>query len=259
MVKIAATFFFAALVAIPAFANSAQQYQREFDLDNIVVTREDLNTIFGREFVNDVEARSPFGLGLLFKGVKALTHLGHHHHNNNQRRDLIDEEDFYARDLSTDIEEREPFGLGLLFKGVKALTHLGHHHHNNNQRRDLTEEEEFYARGLSGDLDLEEREPFGLGLLFKGVKALTHLGHHHHNNNQRRDLAEEEEFDARDLSGDLDLEEREPFGLGLLFKGVKALTHLGHHHHNNNQRRELDSEDDLFEREFTEELLDELD
>jgi len=61
--------------------------------------------------------------------------------------------------LNEEILTHNPF----CSKGVKALTHLGHHHHNNNQRRDLIDEEDFYARDLS--TDIEEREPFGLGLL----------------------------------------------------------------------------------------------
>jgi len=237
MVKIATSVFFAAVlvgpvIAGPILASSVEQYQREVESDE-VLAREVLETIFGREFdLNEIDERDPFGLGLALKlGRKVAGKLIHHHH------------------------------------------------HNDNNKREIEDLEEFFARELS-DIDLEERDPFGLGLLFKaatkGVKALTKIGKHHHhasggnnNNNHKRELEDLEEFFARELSEIDDLEERDPFGLGLLFKaatkGVKALTKIGKHHHhasggnnNNNHKRELDM-DDLLEREFEDGMLDELD
>ncbi|PPQ86675.1 hypothetical protein CVT25_006750 [Psilocybe cyanescens] len=139
MVRLATSIVAATLLVVPALA-ATQQFERdvsESDLytrsivdDDIVVTREDLIDVFGRDVVVDLEEREPFGLGLLFKAVKTGVKLGkkaheaHHHvqhisgnnnnNNNHRHRRAFDEEELSAREFVEDLEEREPFGLGLL-------------------------------------------------------------------------------------------------------------------------------------------------
>ncbi|KAF9553562.1 hypothetical protein CPC08DRAFT_754160 [Agrocybe pediades] len=122
-----------AFIAVPALAASYDDYEqyerslsdvdvdvyeRAFDAtDDVVVTREDLDELFGREFVADIEERSPFGLGLLFKGIKAAVKIGkaaHHAHeakkNHHNRREFIEDEDLELREFEEDdLLERENF------------------------------------------------------------------------------------------------------------------------------------------------------
>jgi hypothetical protein len=129
--KFATSILAIALLAIPALAASSEYeqyerslsdidsdvYERGFDaVDDIIVTREDLDELFGREFVNDIEERSPFGLGLLFKGIKAAVKVGkaaHHAHSanqnhNNHKREFEDDE-LELREEFEDVYEREDF------------------------------------------------------------------------------------------------------------------------------------------------------
>ncbi|KAJ3515075.1 hypothetical protein NLJ89_g1991 [Agrocybe chaxingu] len=195
MVRIALPTLAVALLAIPALAQFSDVserdvlendlYERFFDDgDDIVLTREDLDALFGREFVNDVEARDPF-LGLLFKGVKAAVKIGKgihkahqakQHHNNHRKREL-EIDDMSTRELvGDDLEERDPF-LGLLFKGIKAAVKIGKgvhkahqakQHHNNHRKRELDllddgifergfDDDEVFERGFD-DEDFFERE-----------------------------------------------------------------------------------------------------
>jgi len=282
MVKLATSVLAVSLLALPALAAPAERYERSvaesdlYDRDlanvgNIIVTREDLYEIFGREFVDDIEERSPFGLGAIFHVAKAIAgKVGHHSHhipsmgsnnnnNNNNRREFDEEE----------LEAREPFGFGAIFHIAKGIAgKVGHHSHhipsmgsnnnnNNNNRREFDEEE------------LEAREPFGFGSVFHIAKGIAgkvgHHSHHHipsvdlnsnnnnnNNNNNRREF-DEEEFDLRDF--DEDLEAREPID-------VEKVLHRAHRVYraaqyiptgNYNDRRDLVEE--VFEREFDDEEL----
>jgi len=240
MVKLATSVLAVSLAALPALAAPSKQYERsvaESDLysrdlansDDIVVTREHLDELFGREFINDIEERSPFGLGMIFRGVKSAVKLGkdaaHHHshhghmpsfgggsnnnnNNNNDRREF-DEEEFDLRDFDEDLEAREPFGLGMIFRGVKAAVKLGkdaahHSHHmpsigggsnnNNNNRREF-DDEELSLRDF--DEDLEAREPINLERLLhharKAYSASQYIpqGGSDNNNNNRRDIEDD--------------------------------------------------------------------
>jgi len=230
MVKLATSVLAVSLLALPALAAPAERYERSvaesdlYDRDianvgNIIVTREDLYEIFGREFVDDIEERSPFGLGAIFHVAKAIAgKVGHHSHhipsmgsnsnNNNNRREFDEEE----------LEAREPFGFGSVFHIAKGIAgkvgHHSHHHipsvdlnsnnnnnNNNNNRREF-DEEEFDLRDF--DEDLEAREPID-------VEKVLHHAHRVYraaqyiptgNYNDRRDLVEEvfeREFDDEEL------------------------------------------------------------
>jgi hypothetical protein len=188
MVKLATSVLAVSLLALPALAAPAERYERSvaesdlYDRDlanvgNIIVTREDLYEIFGREFVDDIEERSPFGLGAIFHVAKAIAgkvgHHSHHHipsvdlnsnnNNNNNNRREFDEEEFDLRDFDEDLEAREPID-------VEKVLHRAHRVYraaqyiptgNYNDRRDLVEEvferefddEELLEREYYDDLD----------------------------------------------------------------------------------------------------------
>jgi hypothetical protein len=246
MVRLATSVLAASLLAIPALAASSEQYERSvaesdlygrdfLDIEDALAAREQLEEFFGRELVNDMEERSPFGLGFLFKGIKAITKIGHkaheaHEHaenfknNRHQHRREFDDEEFDLRDFDEDLEAREPGKFGAIFRVAKGLARKhGHHAHN-----------------------LEQFVP------------------QNNDQNQRREF--DEEFDARDF--DEDLEAREPGKFGAVFRVAKGLVRKHGHHaqdvaqfipqNNNqqqqNQRREFDELEDLLEREFFDEL-----
>jgi len=277
MVKLVTSVLAVSLLALPAFAAPAELYERSvaasdlYDRDlanvaDILVTREDLYEIFGREFVNDIDERSPLGLGALFHIAKGLAgkagHHSHHHmpsvdfnnnnnNNNNNRREFDEEE----------LEAREPRGFGSVFRIAKGFAgkfgHKSHHHmpsvdfnnnNNNNNRREFDEEE------------LEALEPFGFGSAFRVVKGIAgkvgHHSHHHmpsmdfnnnNNNNNRREF-DEEEFDLRDF--DEDLEAREPINVEKALRRAHKVYRAAQYipTDNNNDRRDLVEE--VFEREF---------
>jgi len=235
MVRLATSVLVASLLAIPALAAFSEQFERSVtesdlygrdfvDIEDNLVTRELLDELFGREFTDDIEERSPFGLGLLFKGIKTAVKIGEKAHsahshashlqnnnnnNNNNRhhRREFDDEEFDLREFDEDLEAREPSKLSAAFKVAKTLARKGkkvHHkvggfsqfipQNNNddqNQRRQF--DEEFDLREF--DEDMEAREP-GFGSLFKiagklGGK-LAHKGgkHHHHHHHKSQALAE---------------------------------------------------------------------
>jgi len=235
MVRLATSVLAASLLVLPALAAPSQQYERSVaesdlygrDLSETIVTREDLEEMYGREYMDDLEERSPLGIGLIFKGIKALTHLGHHapslgSNNNNHRREF-DEEELNLRDLDDmmvtreDLDElygRSPLGIGLIFKGIKALTHLGHHapslgSNNNNHRREF-DEEELDLRDF--DEDLEAREPVNIERILHHAHQAYAASQYIPQSNNRRDFEEDrferdfddEEFLAREYYDDLD-------------------------------------------------------
>jgi len=253
MVKLATSVLAVSLLALPALAAPAEFYERsvtEGDLygrdqaDAVIVTREDLYDIFGREFVDDIEERSPFGLGGLLKVGEKLggkffrhSHISSSNNNNNNnpnnnRREFDEEE----------LEAREPNKYTEVFDIAKKF--VGHHHRGphipsvdlnsnngdggNPSRREF-DEEEFDLRDF--DEDLEAREPINPQELEKLAKLAHHarkFGKHakqagefanNANNvyntfqgNSRRDLDEEvferefddEEFSVREYYDDLD-------------------------------------------------------
>ncbi|CAA7268265.1 unnamed protein product [Cyclocybe aegerita] len=185
MVRIALPTLAVTLLVIPALAQLSDVSERDVlendlysrifdDGDDIVVTREDLDALFGREFVDDMEARDPF-LGLLFKGIKAAVKIGKgihkahsakEHHKNHRKREL-EIDDVSTRELvGDDLEEREPF-LGLLFKGIKAAVKIGKgahkahqakENHKNRHKRELDFiDDDVFERGFD-DEDFFERE-----------------------------------------------------------------------------------------------------
>jgi len=300
MVRLATSVLAASLLAIPALAASSEQYERSvaesdlygrdfLDVEDAMVAREQLEELFGRELVNDMEERSPFGLGLLFKGIKAVAKIGHKAHsahdhaqnfqNNRQHRREFDDEEFDLRDFDEDLEVREPGKFGAAFRVAKTLVHKHGHHAQNlaqfipqnndqNQRREF--DEELDARDF--DDDLEAREPGRFGAVFRAAKGFMHKHGHHAQNmgqsmqqgndqSQRREF--DEELDARDF--DEDLEAREPGRFGAVFRAAKGFMHKHGHHAQNmgqsmqqsndqNQRREFDELEDLLEREYYDEL-----
>jgi len=260
MVRIATSVLAASLLAIPALAAFSEQYERSvaesdlygrdfIDVEDTVIAREQLDEIFGREFVNDIEERSPFGLGFLVKGIKAAVKIGkkahsaHSHvsgnNNQNNHRREFDDEEFDLREFDEDLEAREPGKFGTALRVGKSLARKGAKFHNrvggfsqfipqnNDQyRREL--DDEFDLREF--DEDMEAREP-GFGGLFKIGKTLASKGaklahkggkHHPHGHGLQR---------AKSLSEYVPQQNSDP---------------------SQNQRREFDEEFDL--REFDEDM-----
>ncbi|KAF9528655.1 hypothetical protein CPB83DRAFT_835656 [Crepidotus variabilis] len=289
MVKFTAPIVYAALLAGSVIAMPLST--RAIGDQDIMVAREDFNAvdIYGRDLsMDDLEEREPFGIGMAFKAIKGIFKIGKHarhaqnNNNNNKHKRSLDfeEDEVLERDLSVDdLEEREPFGIGMAFKAIKGIFKIGKHarhaqnnNNNNKHKRSLDfEEDEVLERDLSVD-DLEEREPFGIGMAFKAIKGIFKIGKHarhaqnnNNNNKHKRSLDfEEDEVLERDLSVD-DLEEREPFGIGMAFKAIKGVFKIGKHarhaqnnnNNNNNKKhkRSLDfEEDEVLEREYYDEL-----
>ncbi|KAF9527408.1 hypothetical protein CPB83DRAFT_856112 [Crepidotus variabilis] len=103
------------------------------------------------------------------------------------------------------------------------------------------------------------REP-GMGRLFRGVTKVAKAGLHigSATQNQQRDLGDDDDLDliTREFMDDLEIDAREPFGVGLLLKGAakvaKAALHLGG---SRNQKRDLSDEDlDLITRDVMDEM-----
>jgi len=87
MVRLSTSILAASLLAVPALALSSTQYERSVaesdlygrdiaDLENVILTRGDLNAIFGRELINAIEERSPINFGAVFKAGKKLVGMG---------------------------------------------------------------------------------------------------------------------------------------------------------------------------------------
>jgi len=277
MVKIATSVLAAALFACPVLAISEQYersltetdlYDRDFTVEDIVVTREDLDTFFGREFVSDIEERSPFGLGLLFKGIKAAVKIGkgahkaHHvvgnnNNNNNNHRREFDGGEFDLREFEDDLEAREPFGFGTAVKGFRTASRLGRKAHHLQGYIPQTNQNDQQSREF--DDDLEAREPFGFGTAIKGFRTVAKLGHKAHD--VQGYIPQNNQNDEQSREFEDDLEAREPFGFGAAVKGIRGAARLGHkvHHHvqgympqsnQDEQRREIDVPVEVFEREF---------
>ncbi|PPR01902.1 hypothetical protein CVT26_011837 [Gymnopilus dilepis] len=273
MVKLATSVVAATLLSVPVLAVASEKrsvaesdlYGRDFaEEENDLLTREDLEDLFGRDFVEELEAREPFGLGFVSKGLGLIRHGishvrhggsgGHHHHHfggvgggdNSQQQQQS------RREFIDDLEEREPLGFGMFSSvnhGIHALKHGfshlrhggGHHFHHMSSM----------GGGSSGG-DPSQQQP------------------------QRRELTDEDDLFTREFVDDL--EEREPLGFGMFSHGLHALKHGfshlrhggGHHFHHMSsmgggssggdpsqqqpQRRELTDEDDLFTREFVDDL-----
>jgi len=303
MVRLTTSVLAVSLLAVPALAASSEQYERSVaesdlygrdfnDVEDAVVAREELDEIFGREFVNDMEERGLFPFGAIFKGIKSIAKVGHKAHEahehaenfrnnrNNRHRREFDDEEFDLRDFDEDLEAREPGKFGAIFRVAKGLARKHGHHaqrlgefipqnNDQNQRREF--DEEFDVRDF--DDDLEAREPGKFGAIFRVAKGLAHRHGHHaerlgqfipqnnqnNDQNQRREF--DEEFDVRDF--DEHLEAREPGKFGAVFRIAKGLARKHGHHaqrlgefipqnNDQNQRREFDEEFDL--RDFDEDL-----
>ncbi|KAH9478798.1 hypothetical protein JR316_0009259 [Psilocybe cubensis] len=182
MVRLATTVVAATLLVVPALA-ATQQFERDVS-DDVIVTREDLIDILGRDVVTDLEERDPFGFGAIFKLVKTGVKLGkeahkaHNHvqnaqnnrnnnRNNRHHRRALDEElsarqfeeefDLASRELLDDLEERAPFGLGFAAKlvknGIRAgkAAHRGYEHYQ--QYRREFDEANLLEREYYDDLD----------------------------------------------------------------------------------------------------------
>ncbi|KAF8155486.1 hypothetical protein B0H34DRAFT_798667 [Crassisporium funariophilum] len=200
-----------AFAVVPALSLASQQYERTVaaadlydrgfhDIGTALAIRDELEQLYGRELIDDIAERSPFGFGAILKIGKKLTHLGHHSHHDQQQQERREVEEIYSRALTNDIMERSPFGFGAILKIGKKLTHLGHHSHQQ-QQQERREVEEIYSRALTNDI--EERSPFGFGAILKIGKKLTHLGHHSHHQQQQQERREVEEIDLleRDNEG----------------------------------------------------------
>jgi len=216
MVKLVSSVVAVSLLALPALAVSSQQYERTVaegdlygrdlaDLDNIILTREDLDEIFGREFVTDIDERSP-GFGGLLRGAKVLAKLG--------RKG--------AEHAKTAQHSKSAHRAYKVMEGVNNANDA-YNQVSGNSRREF-DIEEFALRAF--DEDLEIREPLNLGFLAKGLgKAFHHAdkvqeaaqfipqpNQNQNQNNNPRDIDEElferafddEEFFGREYFDDLD-------------------------------------------------------
>jgi len=253
MVKLATSILAIALVAAPTLAVSSERYY-ERNTDDVLITRQDLENLFGREFVNEIEEREPFGLGFLVKGIRGAVKLGEkahkaheHAHEAHEHLQNQNNNNHHKREFVEDLEEREPFGLGFLVKGIRGAVKLGekahkahehaheaHEHLQNNQNQNnhhKRELEEFYPR-----------EPLHYGHVFK---AAEHLASH----------AAGEYFGRRALE---EIDAREPiirFG-----HAVHGPVHLASHTNNaasednNNEGRELGIDEELLARYFYDDL-----
>jgi len=169
--KFATSILAIAFIAVPALAISTEQYERSYDLaesdlygrevDEIVenLTREDLDDIFGRELVNDIEERSPFGI---FSAIKAAVRVGKMAHNAVEQR----KQNKNKRELeSEELEMREPIRGGTAMRVLHGATTVAKHaEHAHNvyqsfQGRELEDEllerefdEEYFEREFD-DLD----------------------------------------------------------------------------------------------------------
>jgi len=255
MVRLATSVFAVALLAVPALASSEQfersvaesdVYGRDFaDVDDVLVTREDLEELFGRELINDIEERDPFGIFSIFKGIKAAVKIGKDVHkaheakehlqnnNNHHHRREFDDAEFDLREFDEDLEVREPINFGAALKGLRAAAKFGKKHHvahhvvnhvgnnlnqqqNDQQYQREFEDEEFDLREF--DEDLEAREPVNFGAALKGLRAAAKFGKKHHvahhvvnhignNLNQQNDQQYQREFEDEMAERDFDDEE----------------------------------------------------
>jgi len=254
MVRLATSVFAVALLAVPALAASSEQFERSVaesdlygrdftDVDDILVTREDLEELFGRELINDIEERDPFGLFSVFKGIKAAVKIGKgihkaheakEHMQNHRHRREYDDGEIDLREFDEDLEAREPMKFGAAIKGLRAAVkfgkkhrvaqRVGHHIGNNlnQQQNDQQyqrefEDEEFDLREF--DEDLEAREPMKFGAAIKGLRAAVkfgkkhrvgqRVGHHIGNNlnQQQNDQQYRREFEDEMAERDFDDEE----------------------------------------------------
>jgi hypothetical protein len=222
MVRHATSVLAISLLTLPVLVVSSEQYERRVaesdlygrdlaDLEDIILTREDLDEIFGREFVTDIDERSP-GFGTLFRGgAKVLGKLGRkgaqhmhsaqHSHSGHRAHSVI-------KGMNN---INDAYGQASQFNGGS----------NNNNRREF-DEEEFDLRDF--DEDLDTREPINIGMLrkifhhaHKAEVAAEYIpqpnnNNNNNNNNNRRDTDEdlfgrefdEEEFFAREYFDDLD-------------------------------------------------------
>jgi len=254
MVKLATSVLAATLLSVPVLAVASEEYERslaESDLygrdfnpedDAVLLTREDLEDIFGREFVEELEEREPIGFGMISKGFQVLRHgVGHFRHggsgghhfrhmggfsgggssggDNSQqqqqsRRDLGEEfepEELLSREFVDDLEERGPIGFGMISKGINVFRHgVSHFHHGGSGGHHFRHMGGFSGGGSSGGDNSQQQQQ-----------------------QSRRDLAEEfepEELLSREFVDDL--EEREPIGFGMISKGFHVLRHgVSHFRH----------------------------
>jgi hypothetical protein len=170
--KFATSILAIVFIAVPTLAASTEQYERSYDLaesdlydrevDEIVdnLTREDLDDIFGRELVDDIEERSPFGI---FAAIKAAVRVGKLAHNAIQQRKHRNKR---SLESDEDLEMREPIKGGTVikaFRGAHAAAKHAEYAHDTYQSmrgRELLEDdllerefdEEYFEREFD-DLD----------------------------------------------------------------------------------------------------------
>jgi len=222
-----ATILSIVFIAVPTLAISAEQYERSYnvaesdlydrEVDESVdyLTREDLNDILGRELVDEIDERSPFGI---FTAVKAAFRVGKLVNNAVQsrkhKRDLEfdydlemreDLNDIFGREVVDEIDERSPFGI---FTAIKAAFRVGKVINHAVQARK-------HKRELEFDEGLEMREPIKAGTamrLFRGAdKVANHAEQAHaiyqqHKGNQPREVLEEREVDGEVFEREFDEE-----------------------------------------------------
>ncbi|KAF8155485.1 hypothetical protein B0H34DRAFT_798666 [Crassisporium funariophilum] len=252
MVKLATSVLALALVATPALAVSSGKYY-ERNTEDILITRNDLEELFGREFVNDIEEREPFGLGFLIKGIRGAVKLGQkahkahehvgHAQNNNQNQHKRALEELFGREFVADLEEREPFGLGFLIKGIRGAVKIGEKAHKGHKHLEHGQDNNQNGQKRRELEELYVREPVHLGHALKTAEHVVHHANNAYNSvNGRRSLEEE-------------VYAREPIiRFGHAVQGEVHLAHHGTNEYHNNEGRELVIDDALLARYFYDDL-----
>jgi hypothetical protein len=234
MVRLANSIFAVALLAVPTLAAYSEQFERSVaesdlygrdfaDVDDILVTREDLEELFGRELINDIEERDPFGLFSIFKGIKAAVKIGEDAHKAHEVKENLqgNNNKHHRREFDEDLEAREPLNFGAAVKGLRAAAKFAKKHHAAkhiaNNVGDFNQQQQQNGQ-QNQRRDLEAREPLNFGVAVKGLRAAAkfakkhHAAHHIANNvdnfnQQQNDQQYQREFEDEMAERDFDDED----------------------------------------------------
>jgi len=220
MVRLYVSLLAVTLAAGPALAFSDEYerrseldsnlYEREFvDSQEMPITREDYEDLYGRDVFDDFEAREPNWLSLAGKGARALAHHGAKHGDTalNLYSSYSQNKQNSRREISDALEAREPNWLSLAGKGARALAHHGAKHgdsalnlygsYNQNSRREISD-------------DLEAREPVRFGSSgrmssrFGGSGGGHGKRRHHFRPSMDQSTGDNSQNSRREISDDLD-------------------------------------------------------
>lgn len=235
MVRLATSILAASLLAVPALAVSSEQYERSVaendlygrdfvDVEETIATREELDEIFDREFLDELEVRDPslFGMVAKFaskgiaKGVGKAAKSKAEHGGKGGAVKTFGKTLHRANRLSEGFNNFNGNGGGGGFSqsgfqgGISGFQGFRRPSFGGRRifRRDF-DDEDLELRGF--EEDLESREPVNIGALVKVGKHLAHHAHHAQNiaqyipqgnNNNNNDNNYGREFDEELLERD---------------------------------------------------------